>query len=56
MEVPKFLYEYHQAIRNLDLESILPLKGYKGNKEQSENPKLWQSTQRELEKSLLYIM
>ena len=54
-EVPKFLYEYHQAIRDLDLESILPLKGYKRSKEQSDNAKLWQLTQRELEKTLLTI-
>ncbi|MDJ0900998.1 MAG: hypothetical protein QNJ55_19520 [Xenococcus sp. MO_188.B8] len=54
-EVPKFLYEYHKAIRDLDLESILPLKGYKRSKKQSDNSKLWQATQRELEKTLLTI-
>ena len=54
-EVPKFLYEYHQAIRDLDLESTLPLQGYKRSKQQSDNTKLWQATQRELEKTLLTI-
>ncbi|MEM8719533.1 MAG: hypothetical protein AAGE84_09530 [Cyanobacteria bacterium P01_G01_bin.39] len=51
-ELPKFLYEYHQAIRELELESIIPLQGYTRSKDTSANQKLWQSTHRELEKIL----
>ncbi|MEM8719539.1 MAG: hypothetical protein AAGE84_09560 [Cyanobacteria bacterium P01_G01_bin.39] len=55
LEVPKFLYEYHQAIQDLNLESILPLQGFTPSKDTRNNPKLWQSTQRELAKILLPI-
>ena len=55
IEVPKFLYEYHRAILDLDLEWVSPLEGYRLSKKMSDNPRLWQSTQSELEKTLLSI-
>ncbi|MEM7590053.1 MAG: hypothetical protein AAF383_00760 [Cyanobacteria bacterium P01_A01_bin.83] len=56
LEVPKFLYEYHQAIKDLDLESIFPLQGFAPSKDTNDNLKLWQSTQKELENILLPVI
>ncbi|MEM9275358.1 MAG: hypothetical protein AAGA80_20690, partial [Cyanobacteria bacterium P01_F01_bin.143] len=53
VELPKFLYEFHQAIRDLELESITGLENYKLSPETDDNYKLWQETQRELNKTLL---
>ena len=55
VEVPKFLYEFHQAIRDLELESITGLENYKMSPETDDHSKLWQETQRELNKTLLNL-
>ncbi|ELS00615.1 hypothetical protein Xen7305DRAFT_00003160 [Xenococcus sp. PCC 7305] len=55
IEVPKFLYEFHQALRDLELESITALPGYKMSPETDDNSRLWQETQRELNKTLLNL-
>lgn len=54
-EIPKFLYDYHEALRDLDLSSLIPLKDYKLSKEKSFNQELWRSTQRELDKVSLNL-
>lgn len=54
-EVPKFLYEYHRALRELKIQDINPLPNYTRSQKHDDNQKLWQSTQRELEKTLLNV-
>ena len=55
VEVPKFLYEFHQAIKDLELESITGLKDYYPSLEKDDNSKLWEDTKRELDNMLLDI-
>lgn len=53
VQLPKFLYEFHKALRDLDIEEITPLKGYVRSPERDKNKKLWDETQRHLESYLL---
>ncbi|MEM9276686.1 MAG: hypothetical protein AAGA80_27660, partial [Cyanobacteria bacterium P01_F01_bin.143] len=55
VEVPKFLYAFHKAIKDLELESITGLQGYDPSPATFDNHRLWQETQRELNKTLLNL-
>jgi hypothetical protein len=55
VELPKFLYEFHKALRDLEIEVILPLKNYVRSPEREKNQKLWEDTRRELDNFLLQV-
>ncbi|WP_013325770.1 hypothetical protein [Gloeothece verrucosa] len=55
VQLPKFLCEFHNALRNLDIEEITPLKGYVRSPERDKNKKLWDDTERELNNMLLKL-
>ena len=48
-----FLYEFHKALRELRIEGIRPLPGYKLSTEFSDNAKLWTGTRRCLDDILI---
>jgi hypothetical protein len=48
VELPKFLYEFHTAIRELEIEGIRSLPGYTRSKEMSANAALWKDVNRKL--------
>lgn len=48
-----FLYEFHKALKDMRIEGIHPLPGYKLSLELSDNAKLWRGTQRKLDNLLL---
>jgi hypothetical protein len=54
-ELPKFLYEFHTAIRNLKIEEIKPLPGnvYTRKAGTQENYALWEKVKIEIENILL---
>ena len=45
-----FLYEYHIALKRLNIESIAPLEGYIHSQRFEDNAKLWKGTERKLKK------
>lgn len=45
-----FLYEFHRALRELRIEGIRPLPGYRLSMEISDNTKIWQGTKRALDR------
>ncbi|HLO85397.1 MAG TPA: hypothetical protein VK203_10350 [Nostocaceae cyanobacterium] len=53
--IPKFLYDFHMALRELSIEGVKPLEGYTRNPDPESNKKLWGDTKRELSKILLEI-
>ncbi|MEL4894573.1 hypothetical protein [Crocosphaera sp. Alani8] len=53
--LPKFLYEFHKAIKDLDIEEVTPLKGYIRSSERGKNQKLWEDTERTLNDMLLNL-
>ncbi len=55
VQLPKFLYDFHVALRELEIEGIKPLKGYKRSLDLQDNEKLWRETNRELTNILLKI-
>jgi hypothetical protein len=48
----RFLYDFHVALKDLDIEGIRPLKTYKRSLEPSDNQKIWSGTKRALDKLL----
>lgn len=48
----QFLYDFHVALKDLEIEGIRPLKTYKRSLELSENQKIWTGTKRALDKIL----
>jgi len=46
----KFMYDYHNALNALDIDSIYPLKGYKRSLDPADNSQLWRGTKRSLDK------
>ncbi|UKO96829.1 hypothetical protein [Nostoc sp. UHCC 0870] len=55
VQLPKFIYDFHVALRELEIEGIKPLQGYKRSLDLQENEKLWRDTNRALTDSLLKI-
>jgi hypothetical protein len=53
--LPQFLYDFHVALRDLEIEGIKPLEGYKRSPNPQDNKKLWDDTKRELTNILLKI-
>ncbi len=53
VQLQKFLYDFHVGLRELDIEGIKPLKGYKRTLDNDENAKLWRDTNKELTNVLL---
>lgn len=47
-----FLYEYHTALKELRIESVMPLSGYKRSRNFEDNTDLWEGVDRELENLL----
>ena len=43
-----YLYEFHRALRDLQIEGIKPLPGYHLSNSFSDNPQLWEKTERSL--------
>ena len=52
-QLAKFLFDFHKALKDLQIESIRALKNYQRSPELADNRKLWTGVQRELEKLLL---
>ena len=53
-QLPKFLADFHQALRELRIDSIYPLSDYNIPKPHLEdNPKLWQEVRRQLGNTIL---
>lgn len=50
-----FLYEFHRALRDLEIEGIASLKDYTRSADMSENQPLWTMVKRELEATTLTI-
>ncbi|MEM9214908.1 MAG: hypothetical protein AAGD25_11245 [Cyanobacteria bacterium P01_F01_bin.150] len=48
----EFLYEFHKGLKDFRIEGIRPIPGYTPSTDISVNPKLWQGTQRSLDKLL----
>ena len=55
VEIPRFLYEFDKAIRELKLDSITPLEDYYPSLDKDRNSKIWEDTKRELDNILLGI-
>ncbi|TFI50782.1 hypothetical protein BLD44_029795 [Mastigocladus laminosus UU774] len=55
VQLPKFLYDFHVALRDLEVEGIKPLQGYRRSLDLQDNEKLWRDTNRELTNVLLKI-
>jgi hypothetical protein len=53
--LPKFLYDFHMTLKELEIEGIKPLEGYKRSPDFQANEKLWRETNRELTNVLLKI-
>ncbi|MBD2199429.1 hypothetical protein H6G08_27725 [Calothrix anomala FACHB-343] len=53
--LPKFLYDFHMTLKELEIEGIKPLEGYKRSPDPQSNDKLWRETNRELTNILLNI-
>ena len=53
VQLPNFLYDFHVALKDLDIEGIQPLKGYTHSRDPENNSKLWRDTQKELTAILL---
>ncbi|BAY26360.1 hypothetical protein NIES2100_61740 [Calothrix sp. NIES-2100] len=53
--LPQFLYDFHMTLRELEIEGIKPLEGYKRSPDPQSNDKLWRETNRELTNVLLKI-
>ena len=49
-QLSHFLYDFHIALRELNISSIQPLKNYKRSLTLSDNDRLWRETQRKLDK------
>lgn len=52
-QLPKFLADFHQALRDFRIEAIDALPGYKIQTEREANPRLWQNVDRQLEELVL---
>ncbi len=48
-EVPKFLYKFRKALKQLEMDEFAPLKNYTRSLERDKNRKLWEDIDRELE-------
>ncbi|MGK7877636.1 MAG: hypothetical protein AB4426_31340 [Xenococcaceae cyanobacterium] len=48
VQLPQFLYDFHVALQDLELEGITPLRGYTRSRDLDQNSKLWRNTQKEL--------
>ncbi|RAM51511.1 MAG: hypothetical protein C6Y22_10615 [Hapalosiphonaceae cyanobacterium JJU2] len=55
VQLPKFIYDFHVALRELEIEGIKPLQGYRRSLDLQDNEKLWRDTNRELTNVLLKI-
>lgn len=55
VQLPKFIYDFHVALRELEIEGIKPLQGYKRSLDLQDNENLWRNTNRELTNVLLKI-
>ncbi|MEA5572381.1 hypothetical protein [Calothrix sp. UHCC 0171] len=55
VQLPKFLYDFHVALKDLEIEGIKPLKGYKRSLDLQDNEKFWRETNRELTNILLKV-
>ncbi|WP_373528724.1 hypothetical protein, partial [Nostoc sp.] len=53
--VPQFLYDFHITLKELGIEGIKPLEGYKRSPDIQNNEKLWRETSRELTNVLLKV-
>ena len=53
VQLPNFLYDFHVALRDLDIEGIKPLQGYTRSRDIENNSKLWRDTQKEMTAILL---
>jgi hypothetical protein len=51
--LPQFLYQFHRALRDLNIQTITPIKGFVHSPERNGNQKLWDNTQRELDHLIL---
>ncbi|NEP63280.1 MAG: hypothetical protein F6K31_41315 [Symploca sp. SIO2G7] len=47
-QLSKFLYDFHIALQELNIENIKPLKGYNRSLDLNDNEKLWRDTSKEL--------
>jgi hypothetical protein len=54
-ELPRFLYEFNLAIKQLKIEGLKPLKNYELSPNPEDNNELWRNTTKELKSSLLKI-
>ena len=52
VEIPKFLYDFHVALRELDIEGVKPVPGYSRSADPAKNDKLWRNTRKELDELL----
>ncbi|MEM9271772.1 MAG: hypothetical protein AAGA80_02240 [Cyanobacteria bacterium P01_F01_bin.143] len=55
VEIPKFIHQFHQAIKDLKLDQISVLEGYNPSLAIEDNSRLFQDTRRELDNMLLDI-
>jgi hypothetical protein len=55
VELPKFLYEFHVALRDLEIEGVKPLPQFNPIQELSDNVELWRAVDRELRNILLQV-
>jgi hypothetical protein len=53
--LPKFLYDFHMTLKELEIEGIKPLEGYHRSPDPQSNEKLWRDTDRELTNILLKL-
>ncbi len=51
----RFLYDFHQALRDLDIEAIDRLPDYTRSRDMEDNDRLWRSVRKELNNLLLDI-
>jgi hypothetical protein len=54
-ELAKFLYQFHKALKELNIQTITPINDFVRSPERDRNPKLWDETQRELDNLLLQL-
>jgi hypothetical protein len=52
-QLQKFVYDFHQTLKKLRIETISPFEGYKISLEPADNSKMWRETEKELTASLL---
>jgi hypothetical protein len=52
-QLQKFVYEFHQTLKTLRIDTVTPLEGYKLSLDRNENSKMWQATEKAVMASLL---